>query len=486
MLSSRDVCVATDYIYNQFENGVDKETVMCQDRINDLLLHRDAESNEFHAVLGCQDKYIRVMKVPDAMIPASSPFRTIGLVSMTGGGKIKTVWKTAQDKTAPSPITSMVAYDINKDDAVEVVIGREDGRVEIYSVDESGNIVKEFEHVASESVRAIQAGVLGTPVRLQKVMFPIACVSLHSTVPLDLLDTAKNQAILCRSPADPANHTHVLATYRCQELTNRLEFRIRTLEGQYGEVELTVLAETVPKSAQCVKIVVKPLSLHHRVNVVDSKDVDEAVMNSLYFTGAFSLVQVHEWVAFCLPDVPVRMQDDEGKLYFRNAFVGNVLVCEYRKGEARFLSSSVSTIAILKEVITKEATIRKVTLNMTFDIKNESTPAVLALLRPKLDEKQMLASQVKIIEGIKELQMHEADHSLWMSSEYQRILADADRIVADFQASPRAMSYITGVLTDLFVDISKFRGVNAHLPRLFQILDQYNYDALVEFFTRAP
>ncbi|ETW03015.1 hypothetical protein H310_05450 [Aphanomyces invadans] len=592
--------LSTDYIYNQFENGVDKETVMCQDRINDLLLHRDAESNEFHAVLGCQDKYIRVMKGNTVLTKKSTSAAittltsmgshilygtasgTIGLVSMTGGGKIKTVWKTAQDKTAPSPITSMVAYDINKDDAVEVVIGREDGRVEIYSVDESGNIVKEFEHVASESVRAIQAGVLGTPgydevvlctysgrvmsltsepldqpdnddsygrsrgtvqretriVKLRKeiavleekvmkekdrstrkgdeclpvveevpvncqcvlnpenqtydigveIPVPIACVSLHSTVPLDLLDTAKNQAILCRSPADPANHTHVLATYRCQELTNRLEFRIRTLEGQYGEVELTVLAETVPKSAQCVKIVVKPLSLHHRVNVVDSKDVDEAVMNSLYFTGAFSLVQVHEWVAFCLPDVPVRMQDDEGKLYFRNAFVGNVLVCEYRKGEARFLSSSVSTIAILKEVITKEATIRKVTLNMTFDIKNESTPAVLALLRPKLDEKQMLASQVKIIEGIKELQMHEADHSLWMSSEYQRILADADRIVADFQASPRAMSYITGVLTDLFVDISKFRGVNpkAHLPRLFQILDQYNYDALVEFFTRAP
>ncbi|ETV67493.1 hypothetical protein, variant 1 [Aphanomyces astaci] len=589
--------ISTDYIYNQFENGVDKETSMCQDRIHDLLLHQDADSNEFHAVLGCQDKYIRVMRgnVVLAKKATSGAVTTLtsmgskilygtaggtfGLVTLTNGGKLKTVWKTAQDKAAPSPITSMVTYDINKDGAAEVVIGREDGRVEIYSVDESGNIVKEFEYVANESVRALQAGVLGTPgydevvlctysgrvmsltsepldqpdmedsygrsrgtvqretriVKLRKeiaileekvlkekekssrkgdeclpvveevpvncqcvlnpdnqtydiaveIPVPIACVSLHSSVPLDLLDTVKNQAILCRSPT---TNSHVLATYRCQELTNRLEFRIRTLEGQYGDVELTVLAETVPKAAQCVKVVVKPLSLHHRVNVVDSADVDESVMNSLHFTGAFSLIQVHEWVSFCLPDVPVRMQDDEGKLFFRNTFVGNILVCEYKKGEARFLSSSVSAIAILKEVITKEATARKVTLNMTFDIKNESTAVVLALLRPKLDEKQMLASQVKILDGIKELQMHETDHALWMSPEYQRILADADRIVAAFDAHPRAMTYLTGVLTDLYVDISKFRGVNpkTHLPRLFHLLDQYNFDALVEFFTRAP
>ncbi|KAF0696298.1 Aste57867_12931 [Aphanomyces stellatus] len=590
--------LATDYIYNHFESGVDKEFSMCQDRINDLLLFLDPDTNNYRAVLGCQDKFIRVMQGNAVLAKKSTTGAvttlnrlgnqllygtaagTFGLVALSNG-KLKTTWKTAAEKQSPSPITSMSAYDINKDGALEVMVGREDGRVEVYSVDDLGNIVKEFEFVEKESIRAIQTGVFGTPgydeivlctysgrimsltsepldqpdvddtygrsrgtvqretriVKLRKeiaaleekvlrekdktnrkgdevlpvveevpvncqyalnpenqtydiaveIPVPIACVCIHSSVPLDLLDTTKNQAILCRSPADPANNTHVLATYRCQELTNRLEFRIRTLEGQFGDVELTVLAETVPKSAQCVKVTVKPLSLHHRVNVVESSELDEDTMNSLHFTGAFSLIQVHEWICFCLPDVPVRMQDDEGKLYFRNTFVGNLLVCEYRKGEARFFSSSVSTIAILKEVITKEATTRKITLNMNFDIKKESLAAVLRLLRPKLDEKQMLASQVKIIDGIKELQMHEADHSLWMSPEYQSILSDADRILQDFQASPRAMNYITGVLTDLYVDMAKFRGVNPkpQLPRLFQLLEQYNFDALVDFFLRV-
>ncbi|KAG9415223.1 Bardet-Biedl syndrome 7 protein [Aphanomyces cochlioides] len=587
--------LSTDYIYNHFENGVDKDFSMSQDRINDLLLFSDPDSIDFRAILGCQDKYIRGNSVLTkkstsgaittlaklgSQILYGTTTGTFGLVALTNS-KLKTVWKTAAEKLAPSPITSMVAYDINKDDSVEIIVGREDGRVEVYSVDEVGTIVKEYEFVEKESIRSIQAGVLGTPgfdeivlctysgrvmsltsepldqpdaddsygrsrgtvqretriVKLRKEIaaleekvlkekdrstrkgdeclpvveeipvkcqyvlnpdnqtydiavelpVPIACVALHSSVPLDLLDTEKNQAILCRSPPDPANNTHVLATYRCQELTNRLEFRIRTLEGQFGDIELTVLAETVPKSAHCVKVGIKPLSLHHRVNIVDANEVDDEAMNSLHFTGAFSMVQVHEWISFCLPDVPVRMQDEECKMSMASTI--NFLTCLSlcRKGEARFHSSSVSTIAILKEVITKEATTRKITLNMTFDIKKESIGAVLRLLRPKLDEKQMLASQVKIIDGIKELQMHEADHSLWMSPEYQRILNDADRILRDFQASPRAMGYLIGVLTDLYVDLAKFRGVNPkpHLPRLFQLVEQYNFDALVDFFQRV-
>ncbi|RHY95779.1 hypothetical protein DYB35_002935 [Aphanomyces astaci] len=420
--------ISTDYIYNQFENGVDKETSMCQDRIHDLLLHQDADSNEFHAVLGCQDKYIRVMRgnVVLAKKATSGAVTTLtsmgskilygtaggtfGLVTLTNGGKLKTVWKTAQDKTAPSPITSMVTYDINKDGATEVVgydevvlctysgrvmsltsepldqpdmedsYGRSRGTVqrETRIVKLRKEIAILEEKVLKEKEKSSRKGdeclpvVEEVPVNCQCVLNPdnqtydiaVRVTDISFCVPLDLLDTVKNQAILCRSPT---TNSHVLATYRCQELTNRLEFRIRTLEGQYGDVELTVLAETVPKAAQCVKVVVKPLSLHHRVNVVDSADVDESVMNSLHFTDCDNVMGIH------------------------------------RKGEARFLSSSVSAIAILKEVITKEATARKVTLNMTFDIKNESTAVVLALLRPKLDEKQMLASQVKILDGIKVL-----------------------------------------------------------------------------------
>ncbi|EQC39334.1 hypothetical protein SDRG_03539 [Saprolegnia diclina VS20] len=599
---------ATDYIYNQFENGQDKHFYMCQDRINDMLLLH--ENDELVPVLACQDKYIRFIQGSEPLAKKSVPGACTTLTKHTlkkapsqilygsangafgavqwNNQKVKTIWKTdggaLGDSNAhgPAAITALASFDINKDDSNEIIVGRDDGRIEVYSVDASGGITKEFESVEQESVRAFQTGVLSTPgfdeivfctysgrvlsltsepldqpdtddvygrsrgtvqretriVKLRKeiaqleekvtkerdrmarksasekeaclpvveevpvnckcalnvaeqtydlsveIPVPIATVVLHSSVPLDLLDTVNNQAILCRSPPDVSTNSHVLATYRCQEFTNRLEFRVRTLEGQYGEIELTVLADTVPRCAQVVKQFIKPLSLHHRINIVESTELDEATMNSLHLTGDFSLLQVHEWVSYCLPEVPLRLQDDDIKMYFRNTFFGNVLVCEYRKGDAQFSSASISTIAILKEVITKEATTRKIGLDISFDIKPSSIPFLLNLLRPKLDWKQMIASQVKILDGIKELQMHEADHTLWMSPEYQSVLKDADTILDEFKARPRALNYLAGVLTDLYVDVCKFRGVNPkpQIPQLYLLLDQYSFDALVAFF----
>lgn len=57
----------------------------------------------------------------------------------------------------------------------------------------------------------------------------------------------------------------LLATYRCQESVNRLEIAARTVEGQYGDVQVTVIANVTPgKTAQIVKFTIRPLSLHYR------------------------------------------------------------------------------------------------------------------------------------------------------------------------------------------------------------------------------
>lgn len=180
----------------------------------------------------------------------------------------------------------------------------------------------------------------------------------------------------------------LLATYRCQEAMNRLEMTVRTVEGQYGDLQAMVLAKMEPKTAQSVRVSIKPLSLHHRLQ----GDIDDRPVNTLRITGSFTLGQMHEWVCFCLPDVPARTLDSEVNMAFRNVYLGSVLSAQYRypykawlsvtehnrtvhshshctahrhaltcsKGEATFKSDSVSTIAILKEVITKQATALKV------------------------------------------------------------------------------------------------------------------------------
>ncbi|OWZ14489.1 hypothetical protein PHMEG_00012034 [Phytophthora megakarya] len=619
----------TDFTFNQYDNGADKHSYVSPDRINDALVVPINHEQDFYGVLGCQDRYIRVVKdsklaskkalvapitalcrVPPAMgkgITSSGPAHILygtaaggfGLVGYSGD-KLKIKWKTSFELSRASTnetgtngdcglplstatINSIACFDINRDDHPEILVGRDDGRVEVYSFNpNSGNVVKLFEHANSDSIRCVQGGIVATPafeelvtatfsgrilsfttepldqiddddnygrsrgtvqretriVKLRKEVaaledkiarmslqrgskekeyLPVAedlvvnskfqlnatlgaydvsleipvniqMIVLHSAVPLDLLENESNLAIVSKSPVDPINGTHFLATYRCLEPTHRLEFQVRTIEGQFGHVEATVVANTQPRSAQTIKFYVKPLSLHHRINELTEAEEAELLKpcNTLQLSGDFSLVQIHDWVSMCLPEVPGRLQTEDVTLRYRNTFIGSLLVCRYHKGEASFSTPSVSVIAILKEIITKEATTRKATVNISLDIKRESMPVLLGYLRPLLDAKHALSSQVKLIDGLRELQLHEEDYAAWMTPEYQHILQNSEKILADFKVSPKALNYLAGILTDLYVDLCKFRGISAKqsLPRLYQLIEHYHFDTLVQFYMR--
>merc|ERR1712232_597161 len=206
-------------------------------------------------------------------------------------------------------------------------------------------------------------------------------VMLQSAKPIRLVDTESNQAIVSRSK--PSDGSALLATYRCQDPTNRLEMKLRTVEGQYGKLQLIVVAKMQPSTAQTVELEIKPLSLHHRV----TKMTDSRELNAITFNGKFTARQMHEWLSFCLPEVPNRSDEDEGatELFFRNAFLGSLLSCKYANKKAIFKSDSISTIAILKEVLTKLATDRKISVNTKFEINMETVPAFLRLVHPKLE-----------------------------------------------------------------------------------------------------
>ena len=61
----------------------------------------------------------------------------------------------------------------------------------------------------------------------------------------------------------------LLATYRCQANTTRLEIKIRTIEGQYGTLLAYVTPRLQPKCCQVQEYKIKPLSLHMRTHNVD-------------------------------------------------------------------------------------------------------------------------------------------------------------------------------------------------------------------------
>lgn len=88
-------------------------------------------------------------------------------------------------------------------------------------------------------------------------------------------------------------------------------------------------------------------------------------MNTLSLKGNFSQGEIHSWISNCLPEVPERINSTEvNVLIFKNVFVETILVCKYSKGEAEFRSDNVSTISIIKDFITKEATTRHIKVEL--------------------------------------------------------------------------------------------------------------------------
>jgi Bardet-Biedl syndrome 7 protein len=54
-----------------------------------------------------------------------------------------------------------------------------------------------------------------------EVQMPMDTILLQSNVPIDLLDVAKNSAVVSYSACDPETGNYLLATYRCQANTTR-------------------------------------------------------------------------------------------------------------------------------------------------------------------------------------------------------------------------------------------------------------------------
>jgi Bardet-Biedl syndrome 7 protein len=314
------------------------------------------------------------------------------------------------------------------------------------AVDTQFKIKKSFKLLADEACYLLSV----------EIQMPLDVVTLQSNVPVLLLDVVTNNAMVSHTAPPPGDtETKLLAAYRCQDATNRIEIKIRTVEGQHGNLKVYVIPKLTPKTCQMAEIHIKPLSLHAKVSPTD---IEEALrtrpINTLTLTGDFSLSEVHSWVGSCLPSVTPRLNTEESTIAFTSTFLNTVLLCEYRQGSGVFKSDSISVISILKEVITKEATQRKTMININLNIKDTSVDSYLLLLKPILDHHFSLSKRHSLIAPLNEIQTHEGDVT-FLADEYQEILKTAAQIKAEFKIAPQHLGFLKKIVTDLYVDRSK-------------------------------
>ncbi|KAM8848391.1 BBSome complex member BBS7 isoform 2-T2 [Synchiropus picturatus] len=596
-VSGADLFVCASYIYNHYCDCKDQDYFLCGDKINDITcLSLDSRQAP---VLACQDRVLRVLKGSELWYNAEvpGPPSVLELYNRDGGeevllgttdGKIGLIqigekeatikWEIENDKKKGG-VLCIDTFDIVGDGVSDVLVGRDDGSVEVYGFDSSSEPTLRFQHVLSESVTSVQGGCVGKEsydevltatytgwvtglttepqkaeagpgeeVKMSKetqskvealraeleqlqvkvlqgreqyqqtsqsstavssvpvfsindkfslcrddasysltleVQTAIDNLLLQSDVPIDLLDVDKNSAVVSFSECDSEqpNGNFLLATYRCQANTTRLELKVRSIEGQYGTLQAYVTPRLQPKTCQVRQYQIKPLSLHQRSHHVDA----DRPMNRLSLVGQFSLAEIHSWVVFCLPEVPEKTPaGDSVTFYFQNTFLGTQLEATYCRGEGHFRSDNISTISILSDVLSKEATKRKINLNISYDINDDSVSHTLNMIHPKLEYQLVLARKVQLIDALKELQVHEGNAD-FLVPEYRSILDESSSLLDEFKKQPAHLERLYGMITDLYIDKYKFKGQNVKtkVSSLLEILDHYDLNSLLDFFNEA-
>ncbi|XP_063776321.1 Bardet-Biedl syndrome 7 protein [Pseudophryne corroboree] len=600
-VSGSDLFLCASYIYNHYCDCKDQHYYLSGDKISDVICLPVEKVERITPILACQDRVLRILEGSDLMYEVEVPGAP-SVLALNGGnggdsgeellygtsdGKIGLI-HIAKDSPVPKwdiinekkrgGILCIDNFDIVGDGVQDLLVGRDDGMVEVYGFDSANEPILRFEHALTESITSIQGGcvwkegydeiILSTysgwvtglttePVHREagpgekmkmsqemqtkiaslraeleqlqfkvvqereryqhssqsttavsavpvfsvndkftlnkddasyslilEVQMAIDTVLIQSDVPVDLLDVDKNSAVVSFSGCNSEpNGNFLLATYRCQANSTRLELKVRSIEGQYGTLQAYITPRIQPKTCQVRRYQITPLSLHQRSHVFDQN----RPMNTLSLTGQFSFAEIHSWMVFCLPEVPEKTPVGEDiTFYFQNTFLDTQLECSYRKGEGVFKSDNISTISILKDVLSKEATKRKINLNISYDISEESVGHTLRMIHPKLEHQLLLAKKVQLIDALKELQVHEGNTD-FLIPEYRCILEEAEKLQDEYKKQPAHLERLYGMITDLFIDKFKFKGTNVKtkVPLLLEILDNYDQNALMTFFDTA-
>ncbi|XP_046429683.1 Bardet-Biedl syndrome 7 protein homolog isoform X3 [Neodiprion fabricii] len=508
-----DLSACAKDLYHRYHDCRDADAYLVGERVMDVLL-LPGEGSAVVAVLACGDCAVRVLHggrtptllrlttIPTILIPyreadveskdrilVGTTDGRVGLLTLQRDKTLRVTWLLSNNG---AEITSLDTYELQ--DGVDILVGRQNGVIEVFAFPEEDDTtpVLRFRHNCGESVSAVVGGIVGavgypevlattysgrifglttkppgllevdqdiglmTKLKIeidqleqkknqQKESFDVGTdalappilnvnhrmlinkenasytlsieletsidnILLQSDTPVDLLDVESNSAVASLSACDHKSGNYVLATYRCQINTNRLDLRLRTIEGQPG----------------CLQI---------------------------YVTS-----QIHAWLSLALPDVPERphLEDGEGTLIFTSTFVGTMLKCNYKKGNAIFLSENISSIIILRDILTGEATKRKIRLDVFCNIANGSISRVLDLVLPRIEAARAIKEKVKILDALQEWELNTNPEQL--CSKYQELLENESNLRAELVKDPDMLQRLYGTITDLYVDWERARG----------------------------
>ncbi|GBP63207.1 Bardet-Biedl syndrome 7 protein homolog [Eumeta japonica] len=184
---------------------------------------------------------------------------------------------------------------------------------------------------------------------------PLDMVFLYCATKLELQSDTTAVLSLCHSQD---NTTDLLATVRCQAGTRHLNVRVRHLKDtEYRGDEaqrllLYALPAGAPRVARLITLLLPVLPLYSQHEDPEVAEKQNRTWCLLRISGGFSVAEITSWLATALPQ---ELPRPATTIVFAriHAMLGTILICRYQRGSAIFKSDNVTTIAILKDVVSQ-------------------------------------------------------------------------------------------------------------------------------------
>lgn len=180
-----------------------------------------------------------------------------------------------------------------------------------------------------------------------------------------------------------------------------------------------------------------------------------------------------------------------------------------RKGEATFKTENVSTISIIKDFLTKEATKRRTkleillgkytlknsvdfqinsfTLSFYFtDVNRASVSYVIGLIESKLIEHITIHKNYQTTSNLIDLDIQDDAELKSLGFDYADILENKNKIIESYGRSSQMLERLKKFIHGIYMDYNKLRGIDADETssslKLKELIDKnYNNDSLVNF-----
>jgi len=149
-----------------------------------------------------------------------------------------------------------------------------------------------------------------------------------------------------------------------------------------------------------------------------------------------------------------------------------------------FRSDSITTISVLKDLITREATTKKIHVSINVDVKDETFPRFLELIHPKLAFQHSLTQQVRMVEPLREVQLQEGSTD-FLAPELKMVLNHAAEIQQQFELQPQRLAFLHNIVIAAYKHKWRLRGhqsVEHRVKDLQKLLESYQLEQITTFF----